>query len=38
MTVIEPNLDDWRKPVLAAVPAKFEARWGKGSFEALGKL
>jgi TRAP-type transport system periplasmic protein len=38
MTVIEPNLDDWRKPVLAAVPAKFEARWGKGNFEALGAL
>jgi TRAP-type transport system periplasmic protein len=38
MTVIEPNLDDWRKPVLATVPAKFEGRWGQGSFEALGKL
>jgi TRAP-type transport system periplasmic protein len=38
MTVIEPNLDDWRKPVLATVPAKFESRWGKGNFEALGVL
>ena len=38
MTVIEPNLDDWRKPVLAAVPAKFEARWGKGNFDALRAL
>jgi TRAP-type transport system periplasmic protein len=38
MTVVEPNLDDWRKPVLATVPAKFEARWGKGNFEALGAL
>ncbi|MGL5117063.1 MAG: sialic acid TRAP transporter substrate-binding protein SiaP [Beijerinckiaceae bacterium] len=38
MTVIEPNLDDWRKPVLATVPAKFESRWGKGNFEALGAL
>jgi TRAP-type transport system periplasmic protein len=35
MTVVEPNLDEWRKPVLAAVPAKFETRWGKGSFEAM---
>jgi TRAP-type transport system periplasmic protein len=35
MTVIEPNLEEWRKPVLAAVPAKFETRWGKGSFEAM---
>jgi TRAP-type transport system periplasmic protein len=35
MTVVEPNLEEWRKPVLAAVPAKFETRWGKGSFEAM---
>lgn len=38
MTVIEPNLDDWRRPVLATVPARFEARWGRGNFEALGAL
>jgi TRAP-type transport system periplasmic protein len=38
MTVVEPNLEDWRKPVLATVPAKFESRWGKGNFEALGAL
>jgi TRAP-type transport system periplasmic protein len=35
MTVVEPNLEDWRKPVLATVPAKFETRWGKGNFDAL---
>lgn len=38
MTVIEPDLALWRKPVLDTVPAKFEARWGKGSFEALKAL
>jgi tripartite ATP-independent transporter DctP family solute receptor len=38
MTVIEPDLELWRKPVLATVPAKFEARWGKGSFDALKAL
>jgi TRAP-type transport system periplasmic protein len=38
MTVVEPNLDEWRKPVLATVPARFESRWGKGNFEALGAL
>jgi tripartite ATP-independent transporter DctP family solute receptor len=38
MTVIEPNLEEWRKPVLASVPAKFEDRWGKGSFDALRSL
>lgn len=38
MNVVQPNLDEWRKPVLATVPAKFEAKWGKGTFEALLKL
>ena len=38
MTVIEPDLALWRKPVLDQVPAKFEERWGKGSFEALKGL
>jgi TRAP-type C4-dicarboxylate transport system substrate-binding protein len=38
MTVIEPDLALWRKPVLDTVPARFEARWGKGNFEALGAL
>lgn len=35
MTVIEPTLADWRKPVLDTVPQRFEERWGKGNFEAL---
>jgi TRAP-type C4-dicarboxylate transport system substrate-binding protein len=38
MTVIEPDLEAFRKPVLATVPAKFEARWGKGSFDTLKAL
>lgn len=38
MTVIEPDLALWRKPVLATVPAKFEEKWGKGTFEALQAL
>jgi TRAP-type transport system periplasmic protein len=38
MTVIEPDLAAWRKPVLDTVPAKFEERWGKGSFDALKAL
>ena len=38
MTVIEPDLAVWRKPVLDTVPKKFEDKWGKGSFEALLKL
>ncbi|MBV5331391.1 TRAP transporter substrate-binding protein DctP, partial [bacterium] len=35
MTVIEPDLAQWRKLVLDTVPKKFEDKWGKGTFEAL---
>lgn len=35
MTVIEPDVELWRKPVLDTVPKKFEDKWGKGVFEAL---
>jgi len=35
MTVIEPDVESFRKPVLAKVPAKFEAKWGKGLWEKL---
>ncbi len=35
MTVIEPDLALWRKPVLDAVPKKFAEKWGRGTFEAL---
>jgi TRAP-type C4-dicarboxylate transport system substrate-binding protein len=35
MTVIQPDVESFRKPVLATVPQKFEAKWGKGLFEKL---
>ena len=35
MTVIEPDLALWRKPVLDSVPKQFADKWGKGTFEAL---
>jgi TRAP-type C4-dicarboxylate transport system substrate-binding protein len=35
MTVIQPNLDDFRRPVLAALPPKFESKWGKGLWERI---
>ena len=38
MTVVEPDIEAWRKPVLDSVPAKFETRWGRGSFDALKAL
>ena len=38
MTVIEPDLESFRKPVLAAIPARFEQRWGKGVWDRLQAL
>lgn len=35
MTVVQPDLDTFRKPVLAAVPARFESRWGKGLWDRI---
>jgi TRAP-type transport system periplasmic protein len=38
MTVIEPDVESFRKPVLAIVPAKFEAKWGKGLWERIAAM
>jgi len=38
MTVITPDLDSFRKPVLASLPAKFEAKWGKGLWEKIAAM
>jgi len=38
MTVIEPDVESFRKPVLEQVPPKFEAVWGKGTWDALAAL
>ncbi len=35
MTVIEPDLESFRKPVLASVPKQFESKWGAGLFDKL---
>jgi tripartite ATP-independent transporter DctP family solute receptor len=35
VTIITPDAESFRKPVLASVPAKFEAKWGKGTFEKI---
>jgi|SRR5579862_23695 len=35
MIVIEPDVESFRKPVLASLPAKFEAKWGKGLWERI---
>jgi hypothetical protein len=36
--VVTPDLAQFRDPVLAKVPAQFEERWGKGTFDALRAL
>lgn len=38
MTIVEPDLESFRRPVMAAVPAKFEARWGKNTWDRLQSL
>jgi len=38
MTVIEPDLESFRKPVLAKVPAMFEGKWGKGLWDRIQTL
>lgn len=38
MTIITPDVEAFRKATLAAVPPKFEAKWGKGTFEAIAEM
>jgi len=35
MTVVQPDIESFREPVLASVPAKFESKWGKGLWERI---
>ncbi|MFA6507395.1 MAG: sialic acid TRAP transporter substrate-binding protein SiaP [Treponemataceae bacterium] len=35
MTVIQPNVDEFRKVVLDVVPKKFEAKWGAGMWDKI---
>jgi tripartite ATP-independent transporter DctP family solute receptor len=38
MTIVQPDVAQWRKPVLDILPKKFEEKWGKGVFESLLSL
>lgn len=38
MIVIDPDLESFRRPVLASVPAKFEAKWGKGLWDRIAAM
>ena len=35
MTIITPNVEEFRKAVLDTVPAMFEEKWGKGLWEQI---
>ncbi len=35
MTVIQPNVDEFRKAVLDVVPKKFESKWGAGIWDKI---
>lgn len=35
VTITEPDVESFRAPVLAALPKKFEAKWGAGTFEKI---
>ena len=35
MNVIQPDVESFRKPVLASLPPKFESKWGKGLWERI---
>ena len=38
MTIIEPDVESFSKPVLEQLPPKFEEKWGKGTWDALAAL
>ncbi len=38
VTIIQPDVESFRKATLAAVPAKFEAKWGKGVFDGIANM
>jgi tripartite ATP-independent transporter DctP family solute receptor len=38
MTVVQVDVDAFRKPVVDAVVPKFESRWGKGTYEKLQQI
>ena len=38
VTILQPDVDAFRKATLAVVPPKFEAKWGKGTYESIANL
>ena len=38
VTIIEPDVESFRQATLTVVPAKFEAKWGKGTFDSIANM
>ena len=38
VTIVQPDVESFRKATMAVVPAKFEAKWGKGTFDSIANL
>ena len=38
VTIIQPDVESFRKATLAVVPAKFEAKWGTGTFDSIANM
>lgn len=38
VTIIEPDVESFRQATLAVVPPKFEAKWGKGTFDSIANM
>ena len=38
VTIIQPDVESFRKATLAVVPPKFEAKWGKGTFDSIANM
>ncbi len=38
VTIVQPDVEAFRKATLAVVPAKFEAKWGKGTFDSIANM
>lgn len=38
VTIVQPDVAAFRRATLAAVPPKFEAKWGKGTYESIAAM
>ena len=38
VTIVQPDVESFRKATMAVVPTKFEAKWGKGTFESIANM